>query len=135
MPACESCPLSRTAAYVAWREELQRFQRTNQLPDDAMTCLLLEQSALLGGLIDLLVEDSFIEDVLTPARERERERERESRRRWHPKTLEPPGLGSCQASEGETGLGLQAMGPRVSAERSVDDGLCLVFAPVTGPRS
>ena len=57
VPALESGPQTTVAAYVAWREELHFFQRTNQLPDEALACLLLEQSTLLGGLIERLRED------------------------------------------------------------------------------
>ncbi|MDA8584191.1 hypothetical protein N9L68_08140 [bacterium] len=72
VPAFESGPHTTIAAYLAWREELQTFQRTNQLPYDAMACLLLEQRTLLGGLIELLLEGLFVGDVITPTRERER---------------------------------------------------------------
>lgn len=36
VPAPESGPHTTIAAYVAWREELHRFRRTNKLSDEAM---------------------------------------------------------------------------------------------------
>ena len=35
-----------------------------------MACLLLEQGALLGGLVEHLLEDLYVDDVIAPMRER-----------------------------------------------------------------
>ena len=57
LPSFEGGPRTSTAEYVEWRDELWSFQRVNRLPNDAMACLLIEQRALFGHLVELLLED------------------------------------------------------------------------------
>ena len=71
LPPFEGGPRTTTAQYAKWRDELRSFQCVNRLPDDAMACLLLEQGALLGGLMKHLLEDLHVDDVIAPMRERE----------------------------------------------------------------
>ena len=70
LPSFEGGPRTSTAKYAEWRDELWSFQHVNRLPNDAMACLLIEQRALFGHLVELLLQDLCVDDVIAPTRER-----------------------------------------------------------------
>ena len=66
VPPFQSGPTTTIQEYAAWREELRSFQLEHYLSDIDLVCMVLEQSAILGGLIETLLEDLRVDDVLRP---------------------------------------------------------------------